>query len=218
MNTEARSLTLYEIKSELAELIAVQEQAEDCLKDAPLYDRLTEDDKKELQAELDRCNEAIRLYLHEERHKTDNIIRYIAEQEASAEAARSEALRLTRVADVRDNRAKRVKDMCLGIMLAFGEKRLEGRLGSLIVKGNGGVQALDVTDVDSVPNPLCDYQGYIEGSLWLAIRGACPWIDELLDSVRMTRVVNQSRVRKALAAAAVQGVELKPRGVHLEIR
>lgn len=218
MSGDGRGLSLYEIESELVQLIEAREAAADCLQVA-----LTEDDRKQLQAELDAADEAIQLYLHEEVRKVDGIIRYVVSQESAATAAKLEAERLKRVAEVRENRARRVKDMVLGIMQGMGYKRLEGTLGALLCKKNGGVQALNIVDEAAIDASFRVVRITMRLRDWERVQFFAAELWEDPDPYRRPMMVTQldidgQEIRKALAAGPVEGAELKPRGVHLEIR
>lgn len=235
-----RGLSLYEIESELAQMVQAREEATETLAMAP-----TEADRTACQLMVDACDEAIRLYLHEELRKVDGIIAYIANEEARAEAAAAEAERLKRLSLASSRRVERLKATCLSIMQERDLKRLEGNLGTLAVQANGGVQALEVNDA-MVPDEYCQYQVTLLPDVY---RKLAPIIRRMMQYDPPTqRIPTQKLIRQHLAEMCfgcdgsgiivgidsgtdetcsvcggdgkthIPGAQLLPRGSHLRVR
>lgn len=194
-------LTLWEIEAGIAELF-------DALEDA--------DTPEARQA----CEQALAEYAAREVQKVDGIAALYRQFDVLAHEARAEAQRLTERARAFETRRDRVKQLVQTVMESNGLTRLEGRTSRLLLKGNGGLKPLEVTDPCEVPAECCKYIGWINAELWKEIRGFWDgWLDGRTDEFNLERVVDNDRVRKAITAeGGVPGARLGERGKHVEVK
>lgn len=199
------SLTLYDIESQLAQLVTMREEAADDLERQVIDEQIAE-------------------YLRAEIKKTDNIIPLLRNWEALALARKTEAARLIESAKVVTNRIDRLKEMIKTVMQSMPwpegkPRKLEGTTGTLLLKANGGRAAVTVTDVSMVPVEFCDYRGFITGKAWskiLSIGDAHGFDFSEWEGVQLEKI---PRVGSMLAnGEAVPGCRLEPKGEHIEIR
>lgn len=163
-------------------------------------------------AEVEAVEAAIREYITLEIRKVDGIRAYVRCAETMAAAAKEEAARATAIAEAWQRRASRIKEYSLAVMTQNGIKRLDGKAGYLIVKGNGGLAPLRVQD-DVLPDEYRDITLTIPLSI----------VRELPDGVRMsmrTKSIEPAngRIREALKIGPVPGASLEERGVHIEVK
>lgn len=184
---------------------------------AELFDALEEADTPEARQ---ACEQALAEYAAREVQKVDGIAALYRQFDVLAHEARAEAQRLTDRARAFENRRERVKQLAQTVMEANGLTRLEGRTSRLLLKGNGGLQPLEVTDPAAVPPECCKYIGWINAELWEGIRGFWDgWLDGRTDEFKVERVVDNDRVRKAISAeGGVPGAQLGERGKHVEVK
>lgn len=176
--TEGRSLSLYEIESELAEIMAARDEAQD-------------------DAERAAGDTAIAAYVEAQVKQVDGIRAYIKHAEFMAAGAKTEAETQAKRAKTWMARADRLKSFALDVMQRFGIKRLEGRTGTLSVAGNGGRQPVTITDETMVPDEFCEYTGTLPAKVWRTLQSVN---DEASDHlVRMTRSVRLAAISEALA-------------------
>lgn len=194
--------SLFQIEKQLAGLVASREECE------------TEEDRKAV-------DEAIALYVKKEIRKVDSIRGYLRHCDMMAEAAAEEVKRLSALGHTWKSRRERLLDLCRELMLEFGEKRLDGLHGSIVLKGNGGLQALEMGNPGLIPEEMCDYRGFITSKCWTAILEACNRVGVSpaeWEGVQLERVPRQAMVREALKQGSVVGARLQDRGVHVEVR
>ena len=197
----AGSLSLFEIERALVDLLA---EYEDCQDDA----------------ERANVQTAIEAYVAAEVQKVDGVRAYLRHCEIMAAAAQEEAERFRDRSKAWGNRAERLKDACLRVMTAAGKKKLEGRTGSLLAKGNGGLAPLVVTDATMLPEECVVYEGKVAGPLWARTLKQCPWLEPEFAgaAVKMERSANNAAIREALGKGPVAGAYLDERGKHLEVK
>lgn len=229
------SLSLYQIETELAEVMRSREEY------------LHPED-------IALCDAAIVSYVQGEIAKVDSIVGFLRNEKMLAQAANDEISRLRGVADAHKARHDRLKATCLSVMYMMGKRRLEGKFNVLAIKGNGGKQAVRVDTPDLVPNELCDWVGRVPGTLWwdilatvLIARARGLVSDELAEAVRLLDTMKRSPSLSAIAEAMAQpcpdcrvdsvgggvpecqtcggsgkqgvpGCSLEPRGEHLEVK
>lgn len=146
-------LSLYEIESQLADLVVFREEAAAEHAAAPEGSL----ERREKQDALAAIDNAIREYLQAELRKVDGVRSFWRHAELMRDAARAEAAAQTARAEVWGARLDRLKTMCQLVMEAMPwpagkTKKLEGRTGSLILKGNGGRQAVEITNEALIPD------------------------------------------------------------------
>lgn len=198
-----KEISLFRLKSELVELMNLREDPSLAPEECIALDR-------QLQA-----------YIRAEIRKVDNVRSYLRHCDMMAEAAAEEVKRLSALGHTWKSRRERLLDLCRELMLEFGEKRLDGLHGSIVLKGNGGLQALEMGNPGLIPEEMCDYRGFITSKCWTAILEACNRVGVSpaeWEGVQLERVPRQAMVREALKQGPVAGARLQERGVHVEVR
>lgn len=199
-------LSLYTIESDLANLIEMREQVKE-----ELGDGATPED---LAAETAAIDNAIREYVSAEIKKVDNIRSFWRHAEMMQSAAAEEAKLQSARAKAWEQRLKRLKETCLVVMEtipfpAGKPKKLEGRTGSLMLKGNGGRQAVVISDESLVPDEFKTVTMTKTVSEWWAIH-VLP---------EGPQVPSVSLIAAELERGeGVPGCSLAPRLSHVEVR
>jgi len=175
-------LSLWDIETGLLDLLAAREEA-----DTP--------------EAIEAVEQALAEYASREVAKVDNIRGFIRHCEMVAAAARQEAADQAARARMWEGRRDRVKAMVQTVMEATGQKRIEGRTGSLLMKGNGGLAPLVVTNPDQVPDECCKYVGWIGARGWAALQESADAHGWQPHDFQLERVVDNERVRDALKTA-----------------
>jgi hypothetical protein len=83
-------------------------------------------------------DDAIRAYVSREVQKVDNIVNFCRNLRRAIDAAKEDRDYYARRAEIIGHVLDRVKSYAHLAMEANGQKRLDGRAGYLLVKGNGG--------------------------------------------------------------------------------
>lgn len=143
-----KNLSLFQLESELVELM----------------DFATEAQSEEERAAADGL---IATYLEKRVDKVDAIRSFIRWNEMMALCARDEATEQTNRAKILENRAQRLKDACLAVMIAFDEKRLTGRTGELRLHKNP--PSIEITNEDLLDSSLRNVTVKMPGTLWSAL-------------------------------------------------
>lgn len=182
------NLTLWEIEAGIAEL----------------FDALEEADTPEARQ---ACEQALAEYAAREVQKVDGIAALYRQFDVLAHEARAEAQRLTERARAFENRRERVKELAQTVMEANSLTRLEGRTSRLLLKGNGGLQPLEVTDPAAVPPECCKMIGWIREDAWRDILNLfeASEMGFAEGDYQLERVVDNDRVRRALKTCEACG-------------
>lgn len=138
---EEPRFSLLEIEAAQAELVAARMDAE-----------LIED-PEERAAALVAVEQAVTEYAAREVQKVDSYRRLIRALTFALAASKDERDRQAARASVIQNLIESIKEGGRRAMEVCGKKRIDGRTGSLILKGNGGVQPL-VKDAKLIPKDL----------------------------------------------------------------
>lgn len=190
--------SLFQIETQLAELIEYRD---------------TEDLTPEERAVVDQ---QIAEYVKREISKVDSVRAYIRHCEITATAAEEEAERIHDYAQTWKRRGERLKDLCKDLMSTLGKKRLEGKTGYLLLKGNGGKQALEIYDVPLIPEEykivVMEMNAAEYNRLWdrMVAAGFAPEMKAI--------EIDKAKLAKALESGHVPGARLKPRGEHVEVK
>lgn len=158
-------LSLFTIEADLVSLIEMREEAQERIAS------VVEDwgDKPDIEAtgilqsargELETIETQIREYVAAEIKKVDGIRAFWKHAELMRDGAKAESATQAERAKAWDDRLKRLKETCLVVMEqipfpAGKPKKLEGRTGALYLKGNGGKQAVEISDESLVPPDFC---------------------------------------------------------------
>lgn len=211
-------LTLFQIDDSLLQLMEAREQLrEEVAQPGPeLEARLAE------LAEVERLLEEYKAQLPA---KIDRVRGFILQAEALAEGHRAEAQRQARLAQMWESRAEHVKQMAADVIGRVPDrKRLNGSTGYLLLKGNGGLAPLVVTNPDEVPDSCCKYVGWIGAPLWNRLKQVSDFIGDPLagtfwNDFKLVREVDNERARAALKAeGGIPGAHLGDRGKHVEVK
>jgi hypothetical protein len=149
------SLSLWKLESDLVDLMNMRDEAET-------------DDQRQL------IDQQIRLYLNAEIRKVDCIRAYWKHCEMLRDAAKAEAAAMQQRAANWGAKLDRLKAGIQSVMEAMPwtegkPKKLEGLAGALLLKANGGKQAVTITDPQLIPDEYCVMEGRIPMFVWNAI-------------------------------------------------
>lgn len=152
-------LSLFAIKSDLRGLVEARCDALDRLTELrTTAETMVYQDRQTIIPEIEWVEEElaaldglIRQYQTKEPAKIDATAHVILDLTARAAIHRAEADRNYMLAQNEEATVKRIKELVLLVMDEFGEKRLRGEKRDLLAKGNGGVQALTISQPDLVP-------------------------------------------------------------------
>ncbi len=219
-------LSLFQLETELGELLAYRESEE-----------LTEEERA-------TADGLIKAYVEREVRKVDGVRAYLRHCEVMAGAAKEEARRQSDRGRIWQGRYDRLKQHVQVVMETFGLKRLEGNTGSLVVKGNGGRQPVTVTDPVLVPDEMCEFAGTIPGPVWRKALEESAWLRGFWNAGNLPTLMRTPRLSAIAEALAkpceqcegriavrdlcevcggsghqgVPGARLEPRGAHLEVK
>ena len=108
----------------------------------------------------------IQEWIGREVRKVDGIRGYLKHCDMMAGAAKAEAQAQSQRAKAWEDRGRRIKAFVASVMDAAGLKKLEGQTGTLMLKGNGGVQPVTITDPEMVPDDLCSVTVTMTVAAW----------------------------------------------------
>jgi len=206
-------LSLYTIENDLANLIEMREQAIEEAKgvlslvgpEAPEYADAVRD--------VDVIDKQIAEYVRTEIRKVDNIRSFWRHAELMRDAAKAEANRQNERAKSWDGRLQAMRETIRFVMESMPwapgkPRKLEGRTGSLMLKANGGKQAVEITDEALVPDEFCTVTVTITARQW-----------KQMSDTRPPRTPSLSLIAAEIEKGeGVPGARLAPRGEHVECR
>lgn len=176
-----KEIGLWRLKTELAELMAFRQD-------------------EELEPEArDAIDAQIKAYVKASLRKIDNVSGFIRYRRSGAAEARTEAKRLSALADSWERDEEYLLGLVKDLMIEFKETKLEGRYGYLKLQANGGSQTLEIYNAELVPEELCEYHCVIPSERWnriVAIFGGL-W-KEMLIGMNIQRVPKPAAVREVL--------------------
>lgn len=202
MTTSHSDLSLFQIESELAELVDLRDQTAN---DPDLK-------PSEIDEALQAINGQITAYIEREVRKVDGISHYVRECETRAEVLREEAKRLKTLADTWEARGERISDITLHVMQMLGLKKLRGRLGELTIKSNP--PSVDVRQPDLVPDHLQRVKVTLALDTWKIIVAKFPQ----LAGERGDAEPSKTAIKEELKRGSVPGCELVTDKVRLEVK
>lgn len=132
-----QNLTLYQIETELLDLMALRDDLASDITSVEQADSLAATDQLILE------------YIQREVRKVDGIAGYLRECEARAETLRAEASRLKSLADVWSRRQDRVRHITQEVMLLIGATKLSGTNSEIALRKCP--PSTDVAQPDLVP-------------------------------------------------------------------
>lgn len=229
---EKPKFTLMEIESALSELLTARAEAEE----------MPEAEREQALAAVD---DALAEYVSREVQKADSIIGFCRNLKRAMEAAKEDRDYYAKRAEFLKRTLDRVKDLTHTAMEFVGKKRIDGRNGYLMLKGNGGVEPLTIDDPAMIPDEFKVVRVTMSAKDFNRLR---PIIAKMAITIpAIDAEVSQSRIREALAQPCwncggegtmpdafdgvgpcavcdgsgkntVPGAHLEPRGSHVEIR
>jgi hypothetical protein len=155
-----KSLTLWTIEDSLLQLVAARE-------DAAADMEISEDERRDRLQVIDT---ALADYIRQEITKVDNVRSYLMHCKLMADAARAERAAMEARVRIWEARESRLKGICISALDAADKKRVEGKTGSLSVRGNGGLQPLVVDQQEMVPDEVCVWVGTVGPAVWKRIQ------------------------------------------------
>lgn len=213
---------------------------------SPQYPCDTCDGSGRMQSERERSIEAADVALADhsskEIEKVDGYIAVIGHLEATIAARKSAAKRNQTAARILETMLEQLKASAVyAISVVPGRKRVDGESGYLLVKANGGVAPLLVTDPDLVPSEYVRLEGWVNEADWETMIEATRrrlMSPDWRPHMDMKRSPDNAAIRKALGEPcpnckgagegcaacggsglnAVPGARLGERGTHLECR
>ncbi len=134
------------------------------------------------------------------REKIDTVINFLRYAGAQEIIARNEAKRTKSLASRWEAQIAFLKDAAKAVLENSGQKALEGNsAGKLILKGNGSVQPLEITDASLIPEELVQYTLRLSGDVLVRMGEHIDWnywIEN--EDVQMERVPHNERIRAEL--------------------
>jgi Siphovirus Gp157 len=213
-------ISLYQIESDLASLIEIREQELENHRHA--VDNHGEPEAEMLEA-IAVIDNQIREYIAAEIRKVDNIRSFWRHCELMRDAAKAEAEMQAKRAKAWDGRLQRLKAVCLAVLETIPfptgkPKKLEGRTGTISLRGNGGRAPVEISNPDLIPDELTRITAEMSGDVWEEIVKyfGPAWVTEKMG--RVTRAPALSLIGEALERGPVAGCRLAERSSHVECR
>ena len=207
------ALTLYDIESKLAELLAIEASIlED--PERPEADR---------SLALAAVNREIEEYFSREVKKVDGGAHAIRTYQFAAGAASQEAERIRARAVRLQETADRIKANVIQALQAHGIKRVETPTNVLRLQGNGGLAPLVIDDPSKLPLGLKIATMKVTGEVLVWLKDYCSGkgVPEKLalavERAEHTLEPDGERIRAAIAAGEEVPAHLAERGVHLRL-
>lgn len=177
-------LSLLAIETVLLDLITLREEMLESSEDVAAVD------------------EQITAYIRQEVVKVDNIRSFWRHCELMRDAAKAEAETQAQRAKAWGSRLDRLKETCRSVMETIPfptgkPRKLEGRTGSLLLKANGGKQAVEISNESMVPDELCTVTVTMSAALWNA--AAVFFAEDLVGTKVGPRTPSLSLIGEALA-------------------
>jgi len=120
----------------------------------------------ERERAIEAADVALADHAQKEIQKADSYIRLIRFLKFTVAARKEEAERQSLTAGILERILDQVKATGLYAMESLGRKRIEGSIGYLLAKANGGVAPLLISDPDLVPSELTRLEGWVLESDW----------------------------------------------------
>ena len=214
-------LSLYDLADDLVSLLALREEM------------------AEEKEATDAIDGAIAEYMAALPTQVDPVAHVLLTLESQEKLAAEEVARIAARRRRIASAAERLRRYCCNILLQLpkpknGSRKLEGSTSTLLLKGNGGVEPLDVYDESLVPEEYCTATITMPWTQYVEI----PSIH--IGAAKVTRSIDNAAVRKGIASQCwfcqggpekegcgvcggsgmhnVPGARLLERGHHLEIK
>ena len=190
------NLSLYQIETELSELIALREAV------------ASDGGDTEALAVIDQ---QIREYIGREIRKVDNIATAVKSLQVASDAAKAESARMRDRAKQFEATAERIKAMALDVMRAHAITKVSTPTNTLRIQKNGGKVPLVIENVGAIPVAYKLTSVTVPSVVWgLAIEKF-----PALGSFAGTESANEAAIRGT--DERVPGPKLGERGEHLRL-
>lgn len=202
------SLSLYQIESQLLELMAWRDNPE-----------LTDEERATADAE-------IRKYVAAEISKADGVANYLKECDSRAELPKAEASRIAERAKAWQKRGERLTDLVISVMQHAGKTEIEGRTSTLKLVKNP--PSVEISQPELLPAEYARVSVQMNAKLWNTIKeahrsGATLTLADALDKALSVAKVSEPEPSKPMIAAVlkadvgVPGARLNCDGVRLKV-
>lgn len=209
MSTPDRGMSLWAIDQTIAQLVALREDPD-----------LTPEERTVVEQQL-------AMYAQEQLPaKVDGVRGYLKMCRTNETAAKAEKGVASDTEKMWGSRADRLEGICKDVMESRGVKRLDGKVGYISLRGNGGLQPMEPINEALLPDEYRMYRMALAAPAWRALQAilvgsqatlAPAILRAMLASVKAE--VNVAAVRSALEAGTeVPGARLADRGSHLEVK
>ncbi len=218
-----RSLTLYSLTDELAQLISARVEMAEAKEDTTAVDA------------------AISAYTAQLPQKVDATAHVLQTLESQIALAKVEEERLSDRRAFLEASRDRLKEYVLDVLSNLpkpkhGSRKLEGSTASLVLKPNGGLARLEIQDENLIPDECCIAEVRMPWRMWTEKR--LTYLRGELECIKAKRLPSNEAIRKAMEApcwacegkggdcascggsgkAGVPGARLLERGATLQIK
>ena len=205
--SEPLPMTLWDINQQFTTALDRLESIEEELRD----EATTEERRAELAGELIAANEAVEQVVGKQVRKVDGVIGAIRFFDGLANAAKSEAQRIDKLAKRWEDRSSRIKAAALNAMTSFGVSELSTPTHRLRVQPNGGVVPLNVCEDELA-------EQYSRATVRVTGDQVADILEQFPGAVELRREPDNAAIRAALKAGEqVDGAQIGERGTHLRI-
>ncbi len=206
-NDPERGMGLYRIDETIAQLIQLREDP-----------ATTEEERAAIDGEL-------KLYAEEQMPaKVDGYRGYIKLCRMNQQAAKEEKAIAFDAERMWASRAERMEEILKEVMERRGVKRLDGKIGHISLKGNGGLAPMEPVNESILPDEYRSISFTLPLPAWYKLQKLLEMTDQggmlrfMLMSAKAASV-NMASVRAALEAGEdVPGARLAERGKHIEVK
>ena len=170
----SESLTLYNIETELLQLLELREE----INETPVAYR--EPDLANALAERDALDSQIEMYLRKELAKVDGIAYMLAELNRRADIAMDEANRQEKRSKLWEDRADSLKAYVERIMQETGKTKLEGEFNTLTLRKCQA--SVEIRQPELLPNEFKRFEIKVSGDVWQSLVAELLCKDERTDA------------------------------------
>lgn len=200
-------LSLFHLDAELQALVMYREE-----RAGDTEDPITPEELAAVDAEITKYLEALP-------KKVSGVVAVFRDWQSKRETAKKERDRYAKIVQHFDGLEKRLKEYCAAILERQpepkkGARKLVGADGSmLILKGNGGLQPLEITDAAAIPEELNTVTCEMPADLFRRL--SANW-----EGLKVVSVgPNNAAIRAVIQAeGGVPGARLLERGQHVEVK
>jgi len=179
------ALSLYSLTNDLVSLLALREEMAEA---------------KEDTAEVEGTIQAyVREYLPQ---KVDAVVAVLRTFESQRTLASEEIARLEGRKKQFTSAIDRLKEYCAAVLERLpkpkrGSRKLDGATATMVLKTNGGLEALDIYDESLVPDEYCTFEVTLSADVWSSMKALIE--KDILPVLKATRHPDKDAIRKAMA-------------------